>query len=112
MKNKKNWTGIILNAVIIVLGVIIAYMLILKILGKSPTDFVILYSFIGILVINGFRTENRLGKLEEFANVTKHSFKTIREDVKDFRKNIQDLREDVLDIKKDMHSIKRAVRAK
>ena len=63
-------------------------MLVLKIIGRSPLDVTILYSFVVALMIHGFYTSKKLGQFEEFSRNTKDSFKLVREDMKEIKERL------------------------
>ncbi|MDP2909202.1 MAG: hypothetical protein Q8N77_05330 [Nanoarchaeota archaeon] len=76
----------IIVSVFILLAIILAVFLILKITGHSPTDVQILYvgfsAVISYLLIMSYKIGLFVGKVNEFMNITKNSFKKLDEAIK------------------------------
>ncbi len=82
---KSDYLDLILKILTYLFLVIIIYQLILKLLGFSPTDTIILYSFVSLLIINGLKTQYDLGRLKEFSETAKNSFKKIKNEMEELK---------------------------
>lgn len=67
----------------IIFSLVIIYQLILKITGHSPTDILILYSFIGLLITNAFILNYRFGRMEGKLDNLISQFSALASDFKD-----------------------------
>ena len=86
-----NWFLILL---VVIFSLIIIYMLILKISGHSPTDIVILYSFVGLVVTNLFIVYGMLvnfnykfGRMEGKLDSLAGQFSSLAQDFKEHVKH-------------------------
>jgi len=61
---KRNYLNWFLTILVVIFSLIIIYMLILKISGHSPTDIVVLYSFIGLIITSQFLLFISFGNLK------------------------------------------------
>jgi len=82
----------ILLGLIFILALVIIVSLILKLTSHSPTDVAIIYSLTTMLIISSFKLHYDIGRLHEFSDTVKSSFKLMREE------NIQ-IRSDLREIK-------------
>ncbi len=90
--NRKHVDGL-LTLLIVIFSVVIIYFLILKLTDHSPTDIIILYSFITLLILSMFKVQYDLGGFKEFSQGAKHSFKNIKEDNLEIKREIKEIKE-------------------
>ena len=64
-----------------ILAVIAIIFLILKIIGKSPSDITLLTILIGILIGHSFYIHQTIGEFREFKKSVKNSFTRVKEDI-------------------------------
>lgn len=90
---KRNYLNLILTILVVIFSLIIIYQLILKISGYSPTDFAIIYSFIGLLITNTFiiygkfnGINYKLGRLESKLDNLINQFSALASDFKEHLK--------------------------
>lgn len=88
---KRDYLNLILTILVIIFSLIIIYQLVLKILGYSPTDFVIIYSFIGLIITNMFviygKFSYKLGRLESKLDNLTSQFSSLASDFKEHLKH-------------------------
>lgn len=80
---KKSYLNTVLMVLAIIFSLIIGYMLILKIIGHSPTDIIILYSFVGLLITNLFILNYQFGRFGEKLDGLTHQFSSLAHDFKE-----------------------------
>ncbi len=89
MKKHIDYFELLTKTMMWILGIIVIYMLILKIIGHSPTTETVLISFIGIITISLLNLYYRFGEFNNFIKETfprferniKESFKRLKEDL-------------------------------
>ena len=83
----------IINLILYILLIIVIYQIFLRITGHSPVFESVMISILTILIINSFRYEYILGKFiggdKEFKNNIKHSFASLRDDIKEIKEKLK-----------------------
>lgn len=80
----------IIQFIIWVVGIIVAFMLIQKIFGHSPTYEQIIVGLLILLIGKVYTHGSELGALREFKKAALNSFSHIKEDMDNVKKNVQE----------------------
>lgn len=88
MKEKKDWVEIVTKSVIWILGIVLIYMLVLKILGHSPIYETIFGVALGVIVAQLFNMSYKVGKLEGDIASVKNTFHYVKEDINKINNNL------------------------
>jgi hypothetical protein len=98
-KERIDWIEILLNAFILVMGIITSYFLLLKIFDHSPVFEVITAAIATIIAGGIIYMYKEFGKLNEFIKTAKNSFKNAREDAKEMKTEVKELRKELTNFK-------------
>ena len=89
VQNNIDYLDIALKIIIYIFGIIIIYQLTLKILGFSPTETAILFTFVGLLGANMFRIEYKLGRLDARYGFLSRQFQSMATDIKEIKQSLK-----------------------
>ena len=107
MKRKNDMISVFLDILVVIISIIVIYMLIKLLFGKSPTAIDIIGSLVGLLTVNALRVQYNLGNLDGkfgiFNQSVKEGFKRVREDMEALKESIK---ENTEEIKGEIRSLK------
>lgn len=88
-------TNIIAQVIVWVVGIVVIYMIILKILGHSPSYNVIIVALMVLIAGKVYHHGFELGALREFRKTVVDSFQRVKEDIGDLREDIKEVNKTV-----------------
>lgn len=94
MKSKIDYFDLLTKAAMWILGIIAIYMLVLKIIGHSPTIDAILTTFTGVIAMGLLNLHYHFGELNHFINGTFPRFE------KNIQESFERVKEDLAEIKR------------
>ena len=90
MKEKIDYIELVIKTIMWILGIIVIYMLVLKIAGHSPTLESILLVFVGIIGTNllfiNYKIGKQEGKFNQFEYKIKDSFERMKKDLEEIKR--------------------------
>lgn len=98
-------TNLIAQVIIWVVGIVVIYMIILKILGHSPSYEVIIVGLVVLVAGKVYHHGFELGALKEFRKTVVDSFQRVKEDIGNLREDIKCLGKDIKEMNKTITKI-------